>query len=375
MIRILFILPKTHQGGAETQMFYLLRNLNKKKFVVYLGLLYNDEQLKKEFEAIKGIKIINFRKKNDLDFSIYFKIAKFIKSNNIDIIQTFMGNHHGYIPAFFIKGCTPVGGIRYSPDYEFSSFDKIKRFTIPKILTRLDKFILVSNNYAAKEICEKKGFDSDKIRVIPNGIDYERFSRGTPTKIIKEFKLKDKLVFCMVARLDSVKNHDGLIRLFKKLREEYKNAVLIIVGDGPEMGKLKILASECNESENIIFTGNRKDVPDILAAADVFVFPSKSEGWPNVIGEAMSASLPVVSYPVGDVKLIIKNGFDGIITESNMKSFHEAIMNLIKNKKKMKYIGENAQKTIREKFSVEKMIKEYEEFYLSLLKESEKDNT
>jgi glycosyltransferase involved in cell wall biosynthesis len=375
MKRILFLLLKTQQGGAETQMLNILKNINKKEFSVSLGILYERQQLHDEFYNIKGVKVVDFKKKNKQDVSIYFKIAKFIKKNNIDIVQIFIANHHAFIPAFFVNKCIAIGGIRGCPGQRLSFIDKMKTFTVPKFLAKLNKLILISNSHAAREIYIKKGFDPDKIYVIPNGIDYSLFSKGSRIKIVNEFKLKNKLVFCMISRLVTGKNHDELIRYFKKIREKYKNAVLLLVGDGPEMDNLKSLAKECDESQNIIFTRSRKDIPDILAATDLFVFPSSSEGWPNVVGEAMAAGVPVISYPAGDIKRIIRSGYNGVITEPNMTSLIEEAVSLAKNKNKMKLISANAKKTIKEKFSINALVNNYERLYFNLLKSPTKART
>jgi L-malate glycosyltransferase len=367
-IRILFIILKTQQGGAETQMLNLLRRMDKKKFYVHLGILYEHHQLRDEFYNIRGVNVVNFKKKDRFDFRIYFKIARFIRENKIDIVQTFIGNHHAYIPALLTRKCIAIGGIREQPAKNPSLIERIKGFMIPRFLMRMNKFILISNSQAAKDAYLAKGFRSDKVYIIPNGIDYGLFSKGTKTKVVNEFRLKNKIVLCMVGRLVNGKNHDELIRHFKGLREDYRNAVLLLVGDGPEMASLKGIANECGESANVIFTGNRKDVPDILAATDIFVFPSQSEGWPNVVGEAMAAGVPVVSYPAGDIKLIIRDGYDGIIARPNMDSFMREVNDLLKDKNRMRIIGRNAGRVVKERFSIDALARNYERLYLELLK-------
>lgn len=367
MKRILFILPKTQQGGAETQMLYLLKGLNRSKFNVYLGLLYENDQLKKEFGAIKDLKIINFNKKNKFDVFVYFRIAKFIRQNQIDLICSFMGNHHAYVPALLTSKVIAIGGIRNTSARDIRGFKKFREFALNKVIMKLAPYTLISNSYSAREAYVKGGVSSNDIEVIPNGVDYSLFSRGKANLIVREFGLKNKFVMGIVARLVPTKNHKDLILGFKKLLKYRKDLVLLIVGDGPERADLKSFAEELGLSKFVIFTGNRRDVADILAAMDLFVFPSKyPEGWPNVIGEAMAAGVPVVTYLVGDVKHIITNQINGIITKDNIDTFMTEVAKLMMNAKKRKLLGKNAKKTIREKFSVEKMVQRYEQAFIKL---------
>jgi glycosyltransferase involved in cell wall biosynthesis len=374
MIKILFILPQTQQGGAETQLLYLLKNMDRKKFDIYLGLLYENNDLKQEFESIKNIKIINLKKRGVLDILVFRRINKLVKKENIDIIHTFMGNHYAYIPELFCRNVTAVGGIRATTRPKDLSFvERFIRFNLSRMIAKRRKFIMISNSEAGKNVYLTAGFLEKSIDVIPNGIDFKKFSSGNKIKIQQEFRLKNKIVLGVVSRLIDVKNHTELIRNFYELDKKYDDLVLLIVGDGPLMDDLKKLAKSL-ELDNVIFTGNRKDIADLLSAMDIFLFPSKFEGWPNVVGEAMAAGLPVLAYPVGDMKNIIKNNYNGIISEQNSAAFLKYADQLIENKEKRETLANNAKKTIKENFSVESMVRKYEQFYISILNNNKYKN-
>lgn len=367
MKKILFMLPKTHQGGAETQMLYLLRNLDREKFMIYLGILYHDDQLKKEFESIENVKVVYFNKKNTMDISVFLRIASFVRKNKVDIVQAFLGNHYAYIPALLSSKAMAIGGIRATLDQKNLSFrEKLFSFALPRIFVRSKRLILISNSYKGKSVYLKKGFLPADITVIPNGIDFDRFSKGNKNHIIREFEIKNKRALGMVGRLVEGKNHAELLHIFRKLSDKFDNLVLFIIGDGPLMDSLKALAKGL-KLKNVFFTGNRKDIPDFVACMDLLLFPSKfPEGWPNAVGEAMAAGTPVVSYQVGDVDRIITNGYNGVITEPEPDPFIKNAIDLLKHDKKRKLFGVNAKKTIKENFSIEKMVQQYENFYLDI---------
>jgi glycosyltransferase involved in cell wall biosynthesis len=366
-IKILYLLPQQNVGGAETQMINLIENIDKTKFKVYLGIIYGGKELKEDLEKIKNITLISFNKINKLDITIFFKIAAFIKKEKIDIVQTFLSNHHAYLPVFIGRRGTPIGGIRSTNGGKGTFIDRFIRFDLTKLASKSKKMCLISNSHKGKEIYVQHKVPEKSILVIPNGINSNKFLKGNKNKIIKEFDLKKKIVLGIVARIDKRKNHEELIDIFYDLQKEFNNLILLIVGDGPYLSELKKIVIAKKIESKVIFTGLRKDIPDLLKAMDIFVFPSKyPEGWPNAVGEAMCAGVPVISYSCGDVKHIIKSKHDGIITTPN--HIRKDIKSLIKNKTLRNYLKINAQNKILKKFTTSIMVKKYEKIYINILK-------
>jgi len=352
------------------QMLYLLKNIDKTKFDVYLVILYENSQLKKEFYALKDVTVLQFSKKCKFNIIIYFKIYQFIKKNNIKIISTFLGNHHSYIPALFSNNCIAIGGIRNTYQSKLSIFGTILRSKMLRILTSIDKFYFISNSNLGRNIYTSLGIPKNSLYVIPNGIDVPKFQKGNRTKILNELKLKNKIVLGMVARLIKCKNHEALIQMFHEIQNENEKLLLclLLVGDGDQMKHLVNLVYSLGLQEKVIFTGLRKDVADLLSAMDIFVFPTLClEGWPNAIGEAMASGLPIISYPAGDISTIITSNYNGIITKPNMKSFKEATLAIMKNTDLMKQLGENARRSVESKYGIKTMVKNYEKLYTQLI--------
>jgi len=368
-IKILYILPSAQLGGAETQLLNILKNINRNKFQTFLGFIHKNSQLEKEFSQIKDNKIVYFDKKGKFDVLVYRKILNFIRKEKINIVHSFLGNHYSFIPCLFTKNVKAIGGIRSTCAGNDSFIERIMRFDLLRIIFKQKEFYLISNSYKGKNIYVKKGFPSNSIYVIPNGIDINKFLNGNGKKIINEFGLENKIVLTMVARIEKEKNHEELLNVFYDLQKKFDNLRLLIIGDGPYLPELKRVTEEKKLTSKVIFTGLRKNIADFLSETDIFVFPSKyPEGWPNVVGEAMCEGVPVISYPCGDVRKIIRNGYDGIITEANEVAFKEQLIPLIKSSKYREYLGLNARKTILKKFTIPIMVKNYEKIYLKLLR-------
>lgn len=367
MIRILFIIPKLQQGGAEVQLLHILQTIDKKKFDVHLGTLYHSDQMHEEFTSIPGITHVEFNKKSGLDFSVYFRIREYLKQHDIQIVQTLLGNHHSYVPASLNKCTIAIGGIMGTHYEDLSALKRLHVFGVEKYFVNSHKLTLVSCSYAGKTLYVDKGFDKDRVEVIPNGFDYDRYVAGNRKKVRDEFKLGNKKVFGIVGRLIDTKNHRELISAFARVHKELPDTSLMIVGSGPLEQQLKAQVDKLRLMGDVIFTGNRKDVPDLLAGMDIFAFPSLSEGWPNVINEAMAAGLAVVAYPAGDVPKIIKHGSNGFIVH-DFEGLSLTMRMLVRDSAKRKSIAMKAKKVLKGKYTVPWMVHEYEKLYVRLLR-------
>ena len=363
MKKILFLLPKTEQGGAETQMIYLMKNLDPRRYKVALGTLYPKTITNREFESIENIQIVDFGKRSWWDLGIYFRIAKFLKKNNIDIIHTFLGNHHAYLPAVIAGKKIAIGGIRssYQP---LTLVETALEILLPSMLLKHCQYFLVSNSHAGKRAYIESRYPSKAISVIPNGIALERFATGNGSKIREELSLGKTIVIGTISRLIEGKNLEGVIAMFESLHSRHANIRLLIVGGGPQKENLNKILKEKHLEDKVFLTDNRKDIPDILHSMDIFVFPTLlPEGWPNVVGEAMAAGLPVVAFKSGDISRIIDRPKQGIVLpRGDAMQFIQKVEQLIMNQKLRKNIGREAKNKIQ-KYSIMSMVHAYEKLY------------
>ncbi len=151
------------------------------------------------------------------------------------------------------------------------------------------------NSRAVAAWLRENGIPAEKITVIPNCIDAERFARRVQrtkkTAKRRSVGVAGRKVALCVASFKAQKNHETLLKAFARLGEEW---VLLLAGDGPRRGMLAELARSLGIEERVRFLGNRDDVAELLAISDVLVLPSKHEGMPNVLLEAMAARTPIV---------------------------------------------------------------------------------
>lgn len=212
-----------------------------------------------------------------------------------------------------------------------------------------------------------------RVYTIHNGVDAIQFDRSQVKQTArKQFNLLDcEPLIGGVGRLEYIKGYDILIRAFTKIVERFPNAHLMLVGDGPERQNLINLAHSLEIENRIHIAGFCEDVRPFLAAFDLYVCSSRSEGVPMAMLEAMAMGLPTVSTQVGGIESVIEDGRTGfLISPENESILSEVIQNLLRNTDRMKILGQEARKRVLEYFSVDRMIENVQKMYRDIIAEN-----
>ncbi|MFX1563355.1 MAG: glycosyltransferase family 4 protein [Promethearchaeota archaeon] len=198
--------------------------------------------------------------------------------------------------------------------------------------------------------------------IIPNGIDLSFFSRSRfNNKILrKKFLMEDKIVVITVATLRRrIKGLEFLIQSIPAVIEAYPNCHFYLVGKGNQ-GWLRDLAISLGILKNLYFLGERPDIPELLAASDMFVLPSLSEGTPAALLEAMAMELPSIATRVGGIPDIITHQKDGfLIKPEKQEEISSSIIQLLSHPELAKELGKNARNRIITQYSKEKTVEAY----------------
>jgi len=200
-------------------------------------------------------------------------------------------------------------------------------------------------------------FLKKKLITIPNPIfDQPKVQRGEHEKILLN-----------VGRLCTQKNQKFLIKSFGKIHKKHSDWKLVIVGDGDDEMELKELTEKMQLSKNVIFTGAIKNVSEWYSRADVFLFPSIFEGFPNALSEALAHGLPAVGFQeTFGVNELIINNINGLLTENDEKSFSNAINYLIENNTIRKSMSEESIMSVS-KYHPKYIFEQWNDFFLSLV--------
>ena len=394
MRKVCFISPEYWplSGGTGAYVYYLSNELMKNgyKICIVTGSdqaldIKVNEQLSVFFLKIPKTPII---KSFMLAGSSYRKLSSVRESINVDVTHANLPLMPNFaVPPNFGKTlvCTvhstwkgEAEAIRGEPYSRLNSNEKFMvsfnwflRFFEEKMLDRANKIIAVSH-FTKRELLEYYKIREDKIRVIHNGVDTNKFKPAADKRKVKEeLGLNpDDLAILSVGRLYARKGLFTLIESMPAIVKRFKNAKFIISGKGQsdEMRKLIAHAEKIGVKDNIIFTGYYPDkkLPKLYQAADVFAFSTFYEHHPFAVLEALATGLPVVTTNVGGIPETIESGKNGFLVEPfHPKQFAEKILYLLEHQAEALEMGSLARKTIMERFDwrivVKDVLKVYDE--------------
>jgi glycosyltransferase involved in cell wall biosynthesis len=394
MRKVCFISPEYWplSGGTGAYVYYLSNELMKNEYKVCIvtgfqqsGDLKVNEQLNIYFLKIPKTPII---KSFVLAGASYRKLNSVKNTANVDITHANLPLTPNFaVPPNFGKTlvCTvhstwkgeaeAIKGEPYSrlnPNEKFMvSFNWFLRFFEIRMLERANRIIAVSD-FTRRELLKYYNIPENKIRVIHNGVDVNKFKPPADKRKVKEelgFK-PDDLTILSVGRLYARKGLFTLIESMPQVVKRFRNAKFVISGKGQsnEMKKLVAHAERLGVKDNIIFTGYYPDkkLPALYQSADVFAFSTFYEHHPFAVLEALSTGLPVVTTNVGGIPETIESGKNGFLVEPfNPQQLADRILYLLEHPAEAAEMGVLARKTIEEHFDwkivVKKVLKVYDE--------------
>ncbi|HPL62317.1 MAG TPA: glycosyltransferase [Syntrophales bacterium] len=364
-MRILHVTHSLNIGGLERVVVDLAKEFGNRGHEVHICCLSDKEPLAAEAERA-GAFVFSLNKEPGPAFGLPLRIAGEIRKRQVDVIHT----HNA---AGLIYGVTAalVSGARCIVHTEHGKEPALSQNKIGKLT---EKFLLGKTSIVAvseqlrEDLVREYDLPAGRIKVVLNGINAERFRRPEcREKARMSMGIENGGVLIgHIARLVPLKNQKFLIAIFGELKKIHPEVRLVIAGGGPLMNELRSFAEKERLSGDVLFLGERRDIPEILSALDLFILPSLTEGISITLLEAMAAGVPVIASRVGGNEEIIEHGRSGIlISPDEPREWIEKIGILLRNQSERIRLAEAAGGTVRKRFSTSAMAEEYEHVYLS----------
>lgn len=318
-----------------------------------------------------GAPIISWRMQPGMNFREANNIVRWAKSKGFQIMHS-----HGYKFNILIGLMPRV--IRKLPllvtrhGYVHSSgFSKMQIYKLlDGFATSLaDHVVFVSSKMLSQPY--KKKWRAGRLTIVRNGLDIARVLEESSLDLTEEDRavLNNRHPIIMgVGRLAKEKGFDRAIEAMSRIRLAKPNAVLVIIGEGPERKPLSKLAQDAGVSDCVFFLGYRADVAAWLRAADILLMPSLTEGLPITLLEAMALRIPVIATPVGDIPSVLGNGYGGILLkETHPEELAKEVERILQAGPVIAKMRNWAFDRIHQDFSSTRMELDYRHVYLSLL--------
>lgn len=309
-IRLLFIVRSLGRGGAERQLIDLLRRLDKTALDITLVCLYPGGALWDEAQAIPNIRIRHFARRGRWDFRVIPALWRYMRDIKPDVVHGYMDVANVLALLGKLMGAKVVWGIRRSK-MDLSHYDYFHRvaFWTESVLSRFADLIICNSHRAIEEL-GPLGFPIDRMVVIPNGIDLQRFRMDSEARLLVRAEWgvgSEEFLIGLVARIDPIKGHSVFLRAARQVAIRHPEVRFVLVGGGQEalLQTLREQAEHLELGNRLIWAGERSDMSAVLCTLDLVVSASFSEGFSNVLGESMACGVPCVATNVGDCARII----------------------------------------------------------------------
>jgi L-malate glycosyltransferase len=291
-------------------------------------------------------------------------LKRFLTEQRIQIVQTFFESSDLW--GGLVTKATSSAKLIWSRR-DMGILRDRKHSVAYRLMSNVPDRVFAVSEQVRQHCIEVDGIDSSRVLTIYNGLDLSDWDR-----ITQSAKRPGQPMITTVGNIRRVKGHDIFIRSAAEALSQFPDATFSIAGEVLEpdyFAELQALVGELNLSGRFHFSGGITNLREHLAAADIFVLPSRSEGFSNAIVEAMAASLPVVATDVGGNAEAVQDGVSGIIVPSeDVAALSAAILHLLSDAPKARQMGLEGKRLASERFTTDAMMTQITSVYSSLLK-------
>lgn len=354
-MKVIHIIDALGWGGAQKLLLTFAETANQRGIETIVISLRTDKNKSDIPEMLKarGAKVITLSYQKIFDPRTLPVLISLLKNEQADIVHTHL-SHANILGCLAAKAVNvpAVATLHNTRNSEAGNLNlrfRIERFCLRNMATRV---IAVGEKVADvyRDLIRK-----DLLDIIPNSVSFgQRISLQKRTAIRTELAgSPDRIIVIAVGRLRLQKGYDDMLTAFARVHKGCHNAILVIVGVGPLFDSLKERTGSLGISEHVRFLGARDDVPQLLAAADVFVNSSHYEGLSIAMLEAMAAGLPVVATNVGDAEVMLAAGGGLLVDAQNPDAFARVLEILLIDSEKMRSMGQVARECVERNYTAD----------------------
>jgi glycosyltransferase involved in cell wall biosynthesis len=373
MSKVLFVIDTLEVGGAEKSILEIASRF--KKYTPVVCHLYTGDELRQQYEAA-GIEVISINVSGHYQFAqAASRLEQVIRRVQPAIIHSTLFRSDMVCRRLRRKNNIPLINSLVNNSYHKSRFEKASVIFQMKLhairlwdaITARKVDLFLSNSEAIRQSNAKAlSIPLNKIKVIYRGRAAEQFAQRNNERIESlraEWKIGSRMVLLNVSRLLERKGQLDLLRAFRRVQVNYPQTVLLIAGEGPFREMLEQEIKKMDLGENVHLLGTRDDVPDLLALATAFVFPSHYEGLPGALIEAMLARTPLVVSDIPENLECVQSGMAQIYPVGDLVELEKCIAAVLGNPQGAVQFAEAAHRVALKKFDIQEVAHQHETVY------------
>jgi glycosyltransferase involved in cell wall biosynthesis len=356
-------------GGQEIRILEEAKGLTKRGYRVIIACQPESKISVKAKEV--GLKVITLSM-NKISYPLaILRLKKIIEDFSVDILNTHSSRDSwlGSIAGWLSKKRPVILRTRHLST-------NVSKGLMSRVLYEiLPHRVITTGESIRNQMITDNRFDGKKIMSIPTGINIDLFDpKKVEGTLRSEWGVPAGLpAIGMVAVIRSWKGHEDFVSAADIVLKEFPQTKFLIIGDGPRKGIVKDYIKEKGLEDSIIMTGQRDDIPEVMASLDILVLPSyANEGLPQAVAQAMAMERAVVATNVGSIPELVIDGETGyLVPPRNPSLLAERIKSLLKDSELRKEMGKVGRRPVASRFSLETMLDRIEDLYREVLKEKD----
>jgi glycosyltransferase involved in cell wall biosynthesis len=372
-IKVLHLISGDLWAGAEAQAEMLLSWLKRNPELEVSAIIFNEGRLSQRLKSL-DIPVYVLDERRDNSFLLFMKVRKVLSKDRIQILHThrYKENVIGGL-ASALSGVPCLVQTAHGSSEPFRGIKKIKA----DLYDLLDRWTTISLFHKIIVVSSQQGemfkerLNGSRTVCIHNGVDLQKIkAKRSRIEVRRDLGIgEDSPLIGTAGRLVPVKGLNYLLRAAKLMHRESPGLKVLMIGKGPERKSLEDTVSKLGIGSQVIFTGEREDVYDLISATDLLVLPSLSEGLPMVLLEALALEVPVVASAAGGIPEVITHGSTGFLVQpKEERALAEACLYLLENRAQARALAREGKKLVRTKFSAEVMAQKVFHLYEDLVR-------
>ena len=373
-IRLLWLIDSLAVGGAERLIPIFARHVDHERFDLVVACLkaVDGNPIAADLDEV-DVPVTVLGARNLRDLAAFRRLLHLIRRERIDLIHTHLtyADIWGRLAGWLTRRpvCSTLHVMAYDqfqsphPGHPSALIERVAAFTRKRFGN-----MVIAVSEATRRAHVLRGMPAGRITVLHNGIDLSSFDLSPDFSRAAQragLGLQTHVpVVITVAVLRKGKGHDTLLAAVPRILQQMPETRFLIVGGGPLEQRLRTQVKEAGLNDAVIFTGMRRDIPELLAVADVFVSPSQCDPLPTVVLEAMAMRLPVVAFDSGGVPEMVVDNHTGWLVRSNQPAaLAQPILELLTHPEEARRMGEHGRLRLEAQFGAAGWVRQLESLY------------
>jgi len=367
-MRVLFLSTIMGMGGADQQLLTIVDGLRARGHDVMIVSLAALGPMGLEARQL-GIATESLEMRRGVaDPRGLFRLARLVRAWRPDVLHSHM--IHANLMARAVRLIAPVPAL-VSTIHNVYDGGRLRMAAYKLTNGLVDQMTIVSQAAADRFIAERI-IPQELLRVFPNAVDTDRFRNvppGTRESIRRSLGIEGQFAWLAVGRFEVAKDYPNMLQAFVRVHERHPEALLLIVGRGSLQPETEALTRTLGLAGSVRFVGVRRDIPEVLSAADGYVMSSAWEGMPIVLLEAAAAGLPIVATHVGGNPEVVRDEESGfLVPPRDSEALAEAMLRLMGlSDAARRAFGDRGAEHIRTHYGVSRALERWEELYREVL--------